>query len=63
VQSTIFSKSASYLVRNPLDKLNCELTRRLCGGNLPALRSYEKAGFRFVPVIVFSPEVEMELPL
>jgi RimJ/RimL family protein N-acetyltransferase len=31
--------------------------------NRPALRSYEKAGFRFVPGTVFSPEVEMELPL
>jgi RimJ/RimL family protein N-acetyltransferase len=31
--------------------------------NRPALRSYEKAGFRFVPGTVFSPEVEMELAL
>jgi len=31
--------------------------------NRPALRSYEKAGFRFVPGTVYSPEVEMELAL
>jgi RimJ/RimL family protein N-acetyltransferase len=31
--------------------------------NRPALRSYEKAGFRFVPGTVFSPEVEMEMAL
>ena len=29
--------------------------------NRPALRSYEKAGFRFRPGTVYSPEVEMEL--
>ena len=28
-----------------------------------ALRSYEKAGFRFVPATIYSPEVEMELVL
>lgn len=31
--------------------------------NRPALRSYEKAGFRFVPATIYSPEVEMELAL
>ena len=31
--------------------------------NRPAVRSYEKAGFRFRPGTVNSPEVEMELPL
>ena len=31
--------------------------------NRPALRSYEKAGFRFVPGTIYSPEVEMELAL
>jgi hypothetical protein len=31
--------------------------------NRPAVRSYEKAGFRFVPATIYSPEVEMELPL
>ena len=31
--------------------------------NRAAVRSYEKAGFRFVPATVYSPEVEMELPL
>lgn len=31
--------------------------------NRAALRSYEKAGFRFVPGTVFSPEAEMELEL
>jgi RimJ/RimL family protein N-acetyltransferase len=31
--------------------------------NRPALRSYEKAGFRFRPTTVYSPEVEMEMEL
>ena len=31
--------------------------------NRPALRSYEKAGFRFVPATIYSPEVEMEMAL
>jgi RimJ/RimL family protein N-acetyltransferase len=31
--------------------------------NRAAVRSYEKAGFRFVPATIYSPEVEMELPL
>jgi RimJ/RimL family protein N-acetyltransferase len=31
--------------------------------NRPALRSYEKAGFRFRPGTIFSPEVEMEMVL
>lgn len=31
--------------------------------NRPALRSYEKAGFRFRPGTVYSPEVEMEMEL
>lgn len=31
--------------------------------NRPAVRSYEKAGFQFVPATIYSPEVEMELPL
>ena len=31
--------------------------------NRPALRSYEKAGFRFRPGTVFSPEMEMEMDL
>jgi len=31
--------------------------------NRPAVRSYEKAGFRFRPGTVNTPEVEMELPL
>lgn len=31
--------------------------------NRAALRSYEKAGFRFVPATIYSPEVEMELVL
>ncbi|HEX8695289.1 MAG TPA: GNAT family N-acetyltransferase [Longimicrobium sp.] len=31
--------------------------------NRPALRSYEKAGFRFRPGTIYSPEVEMELDL
>ena len=31
--------------------------------NRAALRSYEKAGFRFVPATVYSPEVEMEMEL
>ncbi|HEX2205354.1 MAG TPA: GNAT family N-acetyltransferase [Longimicrobium sp.] len=31
--------------------------------NRPALRSYEKAGFRFRPGTVYSPEVEMEMVL
>lgn len=31
--------------------------------NRPALRSYEKAGFRFVPGTIYSPEVEMEMAL
>ena len=31
--------------------------------NRPALRSYEKAGFTFVPATIYSPEVEMELVL
>jgi ribosomal protein S18 acetylase RimI-like enzyme len=31
--------------------------------NRAALRSYEKAGFEFVPATVYSPEVEMELVL
>jgi ribosomal protein S18 acetylase RimI-like enzyme len=29
--------------------------------NRAAVRSYEKAGFRFVPATVYSPEVEMEV--
>jgi len=31
--------------------------------NRPALRSYEKAGFRFVPATIYSPEIEMEMAL
>jgi RimJ/RimL family protein N-acetyltransferase len=31
--------------------------------NRPAVRSYEKAGFRFRPETVFTPELEMELVL
>lgn len=31
--------------------------------NRPALRSYEKAGFRFVPGTIYSPEIEMEMAL
>ena len=31
--------------------------------NRAALRSYEKAGFRYVPTTIFSPEVEMDMPL
>ena len=31
--------------------------------NRAAVRSYEKAGFRFVPATIYSPEVEMELAL
>lgn len=31
--------------------------------NRAAVRSYEKAGFRFVPATIYSPEVEMELKL
>jgi RimJ/RimL family protein N-acetyltransferase len=31
--------------------------------NRPAVRSYEKAGFRFKPETVFTPELEMELVL
>lgn len=31
--------------------------------NRPALRSYEKAGFRFRPGTIYSPEVEMEMEL
>ena len=31
--------------------------------NRAALRSYEKAGFTFVPATIYSPEVEMELVL
>lgn len=31
--------------------------------NRPALRSYEKAGFRFRPGTIYSPELEMELVL
>ena len=31
--------------------------------NRAALRSYEKAGFEFVPATIYSPEVEMELVL
>jgi RimJ/RimL family protein N-acetyltransferase len=31
--------------------------------NRPALRSYEKVGFRFVPGTIFSSEMEMELVL
>lgn len=30
--------------------------------NRAAVRSYEKAGFRFVPATIYSPEMEMELP-
>ncbi|HET6230455.1 MAG TPA: GNAT family N-acetyltransferase [Longimicrobiaceae bacterium] len=32
-------------------------------GNRPALRSYEKAGFRFRPGTIYSPELEMEMEL
>lgn len=32
-------------------------------GNRAAIRSYEKAGFRFLPGTIFSPEMEMELEL
>lgn len=31
--------------------------------NRPAVRSYEKVGFRFLPGSIFSPEAEMELEL
>jgi RimJ/RimL family protein N-acetyltransferase len=31
--------------------------------NRPAVRSYEKAGFRFRPGTIYSPEVEMEMDL
>lgn len=31
--------------------------------NRAALRSYEKAGFRYVPATIYSPELEMELVL
>ena len=31
--------------------------------NRAAVRTYEKAGFRFVPATIYSPEVEMELRL
>ena len=31
--------------------------------NRPAVRSYEKAGFRFRPATIFSPELEMEMEL
>lgn len=31
--------------------------------NRPAIRSYEKVGFRFIPETVFSIEAEMEMPL
>lgn len=31
--------------------------------NRPALRSYEKAGFRFRPGTIYTPEVEMEMEL
>jgi ribosomal protein S18 acetylase RimI-like enzyme len=31
--------------------------------NRAAMRSYEKAGFRFLPGTIYSPEAEMELKL
>jgi RimJ/RimL family protein N-acetyltransferase len=59
-------------VGTQVNRLSVELARKLDlrglwlsvePQNRPALRSYQKAGFRFVPATVYSPEVEMELAL